>query len=53
MKKSDVANLTGGVHTEDGRTLYGLDAEVYLRMKAKEDPEWERKLGEWIEDVGP
>jgi len=51
MKKSDVANITGGVQTEDGRTLYGMDAEVYKKMKAKEDPEWERKLGEWIEDV--
>ena len=20
-------------------------------MKAKEDPDWERKVGEWIEDV--
>jgi len=51
MKKSDVVNHTGGVQTEDGRTLYGLDAETHMRMKAKEDPEWERKLGEWIEDV--
>lgn len=31
-KKSQVANLTGGVETEDGRTLFGLDAEVYLKV---------------------
>uniref|UniRef100_A0A6B2KXU5 Calponin-homology (CH) domain-containing protein n=1 Tax=Arcella intermedia TaxID=1963864 RepID=A0A6B2KXU5_9EUKA len=28
-----------------------MDAEQYLKMKSKEDPEWERKVGEWIEDV--
>lgn len=28
-----------------GRTLYGLDAEIYLKIKAKEDPDWERKIG--------
>jgi len=28
-----------------------LDAETFLRMKAKEDPEWERKVGEWVEDA--
>lgn len=42
--KKDVANYTGGVQTEDGRTLYGLDAEAYLKIKAKEDPELERKV---------
>jgi len=51
IKKKDVVNLTGGVETEDGRTLYGFDAENYLKMKSKEDPEYERKVGEWIEDV--
>lgn len=61
---NNVVNLTGGVTTDDGRVLYGLDAETYLRVcpcfdfhhvirqvKAKEDPEVERKTGEWIEDV--
>eukprot|EP01127_Copromyxa_protea_P017158 TRINITY_DN5196_c0_g1_i3.p1 TRINITY_DN5196_c0_g1~~TRINITY_DN5196_c0_g1_i3.p1 ORF type:complete len:723 (-),score=170.73 TRINITY_DN5196_c0_g1_i3:52-2148(-) len=28
-----------------------MDAEHYLKMKAKEDPELERKVGEWIEDI--
>lgn len=46
-----MVNITGGVETEGGRTLYGFDAELYLRMKAKEDPELERRVGEWIEDV--
>lgn len=32
MKKSDVANLSGGINTEDGRTVYGLDAEVYAKV---------------------
>jgi len=51
IKKSKIVNRTGGVETDDGRTLYGFDAEVYLRMKSKEDPEYERKIGEWIERV--
>lgn len=32
MKKSDVANHSGGLATEDGRTVYGLDAEVYEKV---------------------
>eukprot|EP01125_Pyxidicula_operculata_P013117 TRINITY_DN4340_c0_g1_i2.p1 TRINITY_DN4340_c0_g1~~TRINITY_DN4340_c0_g1_i2.p1 ORF type:complete len:1104 (-),score=238.96 TRINITY_DN4340_c0_g1_i2:414-3725(-) len=51
IQKKDVVNITGGVQTEDGRTLYGLDAELYVKMKAQEDPDFERKVGEWIEDV--
>jgi len=51
MKKGSVVNATGGVQTEDGRTLYGFDAEVYLKMKAKEDPNWKLKICEWIEAV--
>jgi hypothetical protein len=31
ISKRDVANLTGGVETADGRVLYGLDAETYLK----------------------
>jgi len=30
-KRRDIVNLTGGVNTEDGRLLYGMDAEVYLK----------------------
>jgi hypothetical protein len=32
ISKRDVANLTGGVETADGRVLYGLDAETYLKV---------------------
>jgi hypothetical protein len=32
------------VETDDGRTLFGFDAEVYEKLKAKEDPELERKV---------
>jgi len=51
IKKSKIVNRTGGVETDDGRTLYGFDAEVYQRMKSKEDPQYERKIGEWIEKI--
>lgn len=33
MRKKDVVNITGGVETEGGRTLYGFDAEVYMRVR--------------------
>jgi hypothetical protein len=49
IKKRDIANFTGGVTTDDGRELYGLDAETYLKIKAKENPNRERRLGEWLE----
>ena len=32
IKKRDIANFTGGVTTDDGRQLYGLDAETYLKV---------------------
>lgn len=48
---AEAVNKTGGVQTDDGRTLFGLDAEIYLKLKAKEDPDWERKIGAWIETV--
>jgi len=38
-------NLSGGIKTEDGRILFGIDAETYLKMKAKEDPHFEKKSG--------
>eukprot|EP01128_Nolandella_sp_AFSM9_P007799 TRINITY_DN438_c0_g1_i1.p1 TRINITY_DN438_c0_g1~~TRINITY_DN438_c0_g1_i1.p1 ORF type:complete len:1628 (-),score=558.16 TRINITY_DN438_c0_g1_i1:76-4959(-) len=47
----NIVNRTGGVSTEDGRMLYGMDAEVYLKMKASEDPMWESTVGEWVEAV--
>ena len=51
VKKSDIVNLTGGVETKDGRFLYGMDAETYLKMEAKADPEFETKVVAWVEDV--
>lgn len=51
IAQAEAVNKTGGVQTDDGRTLFGLDAEIYLKLKAKEDPDWERKIGAWIEQV--
>jgi len=51
IRKQDVVNRTGGVDTVDGRKLYGMDAEHYLKMQEKLDPAWELKLGKWIESV--
>jgi hypothetical protein len=34
IKKRDIANFTGGVTTDDGRELYGLDAETYLKVNS-------------------
>lgn len=33
ISKSKIANRTGGVETDDGRTLYGFDAECYNKVK--------------------
>eukprot|EP01120_Amphizonella_sp_Union-15-10_P010425 TRINITY_DN416_c0_g1_i1.p1 TRINITY_DN416_c0_g1~~TRINITY_DN416_c0_g1_i1.p1 ORF type:complete len:314 (+),score=69.27 TRINITY_DN416_c0_g1_i1:89-1030(+) len=49
IHRKDVVNLTHGVHTEDGRVLYGLDAETYLKIKESYDVNEEKKVGEWIE----
>lgn len=69
-KKRDIVNRTGGVVTDDGRTLYGFDAEIFVKvrsacllaikkayadwfvqLKGKEDPEWQTKVGHWLETV--
>eukprot|EP00123_Amoebidium_parasiticum_P011906 comp20980_c0_seq1/m.28101 comp20980_c0_seq1/g.28101 ORF comp20980_c0_seq1/g.28101 comp20980_c0_seq1/m.28101 type:complete len:844 (-) comp20980_c0_seq1:581-3112(-) len=36
------------VYRADGTRLYGLDAELELKMQAKRDPEFERKLLDWV-----
>jgi len=51
IRGKDVVNRTGGVDTYDGRVLYGIDAESYMKIQSKEDPEYEREVGEWIEGV--
>jgi hypothetical protein len=33
LKKRNIVNYSGGVETADGRTLYGLDAETYLKVR--------------------
>eukprot|EP01127_Copromyxa_protea_P017955 TRINITY_DN554_c0_g1_i8.p1 TRINITY_DN554_c0_g1~~TRINITY_DN554_c0_g1_i8.p1 ORF type:complete len:313 (-),score=91.30 TRINITY_DN554_c0_g1_i8:102-1040(-) len=50
-KKRDIVNRTGGVVTDDGRTLYGFDAEIFVKLKGKEDPEWQKKVALWLEEV--
>lgn len=51
ITSENVVNRTGGIETKDGRILYGLDAETYLKMTSKEDPELEKKVAKWIESV--
>lgn len=51
ISSDNVVNRTGGIETKDGRILYGLDAETYLKMTSKEDPELEKKVAKWIESV--
>ena len=33
------------VVTREGRRLFGMDAELYTKMQAKEDPNYEKKVG--------
>eukprot|EP01120_Amphizonella_sp_Union-15-10_P011871 TRINITY_DN515_c0_g6_i1.p1 TRINITY_DN515_c0_g6~~TRINITY_DN515_c0_g6_i1.p1 ORF type:complete len:754 (+),score=184.41 TRINITY_DN515_c0_g6_i1:140-2401(+) len=51
LSAKNVVNITGGVELIDGRKLYGMDAEHYLKMQAKLDPEFELNLGKWIQSV--
>lgn len=30
-----MVNLTGGIETDDGRTLFGMDAEHYLKVSCQ------------------
>jgi hypothetical protein len=48
---SVISLVESGVETADGRTLFGLDAETYLKIQAKTDPFLERRLAEWIETL--
>lgn len=33
LRKRNIVNYSGGVETADGRILYGLDAETYLKVR--------------------
>jgi len=39
----------GGIDTRDGRQLFGLDAETYLKTESKRNIALEIKLCEWVE----
>ncbi|PRP86810.1 hypothetical protein PROFUN_05027 [Planoprotostelium fungivorum] len=49
----EVANSTAGaaVYRADGTRLYGMDAELELKMQSKRDPEFEKSLLQWVEQV--
>eukprot|EP01120_Amphizonella_sp_Union-15-10_P010659 TRINITY_DN4327_c0_g1_i1.p1 TRINITY_DN4327_c0_g1~~TRINITY_DN4327_c0_g1_i1.p1 ORF type:complete len:265 (-),score=26.52 TRINITY_DN4327_c0_g1_i1:107-901(-) len=47
----DVVNYSGVVMTEDGRRLYGIDADTYEKVKTKIGPEVSQKVTEWIEGM--
>lgn len=33
LNMPEAVNKTGGIETDDGRTLFGLDAEIYLKVR--------------------
>lgn len=49
----NIANSTATeeVYRSDGVRLYGLDAELELKMQSKRDKNYEGELVKWIEDV--
>eukprot|EP00026_Physarum_polycephalum_P002342 Phypoly_transcript_02348.p1 GENE.Phypoly_transcript_02348~~Phypoly_transcript_02348.p1 ORF type:complete len:858 (+),score=182.70 Phypoly_transcript_02348:213-2786(+) len=53
MKDMVVANSTSQdeVYRSDGIRLYGLDAELELKMQSKRDKNYENELAKWIEQV--
>jgi hypothetical protein len=48
-----VVNSTaeGAVYRSDGVRLYGLDAELEIKMQAKRDLQFEKEIAVWIEKV--
>jgi hypothetical protein len=50
MSKS-CGNPSGVVIDEGGNRLFGLDAEIYLKMQAKRDRGWEKTVLQWVQDV--
>lgn len=34
VSSRNIVNKTGGVQTEDGRLLYGMDADLYLKVSS-------------------
>lgn len=51
MSRPIIVNRSGVVVGDDGKRLYGMDAELHLKMKAKEDPEWEKQCAAWVAEV--
>jgi hypothetical protein len=43
-----IVNKSGVVLTKDGQRLFGMDAAHYVKMSAKEDPEWDKKVLAWL-----
>ena len=39
------------VFTPEGKRLYGMDADLYLKEQASRDLEFEGKIMSWIESV--
>ena len=39
------------VLTKDGKRLYGMDAELYLKQESKRDAKFELEVAEWIEEI--
>lgn len=46
-----MATVVAPVIRPDGVQLYGMDAEAWLEMQAKRDPELELELAQWIGEI--
>ncbi|PRP81726.1 hypothetical protein PROFUN_10826 [Planoprotostelium fungivorum] len=51
MTKAVNSTTSDAVYREDGIQLFGLDAELELKARAKRDPDFEMSLLEWIEET--
>jgi len=49
--RENSVNYTGDISTRDGKQLFGIDAEAYLKNERKRNIELEQKLCGWIEGL--
>ncbi|EGC31824.1 hypothetical protein DICPUDRAFT_156272 [Dictyostelium purpureum] len=49
MSAPNSTHGNNAVYREDGVRLYGMDAEIELKQRAKRDPQLEKELAQWIE----
>eukprot|EP00727_Mastigamoeba_balamuthi_P003641 m51a1_g13274 hypothetical protein (203) ;mRNA; f:1526-2511 len=45
----EVVNKHGDITTERGTALHGMDHDIYVKLKSKEDPAYVRAIAQWLQ----